>query len=150
MRIKSETGEAKDSSVCRDELDVFKRKSDEGWEEHDIQGNELELFDAAVKWAKAQCNKNELLENGDNLRAVLGDVIRHIRFLTMTPSEVTGSPCESDVLTCEDKLILLRRYISMNTVTPSSNVCCLKKSREKVQNLLENIRILNHSKDPEN
>nr|CAD7595051.1 unnamed protein product [Timema genevievae] len=94
--------------------------------------SELELFDAAVKWAKAQCNKNELLENGDNLRAVLGDVIRHIRFLTMTPSEVTGSPCESDVLTCEDKLILLRRYISMNTVTPSSNVCCLKKSREKV------------------
>nr|CAD7456223.1 unnamed protein product [Timema tahoe] len=96
--------------------------------------SEFELFNAVVLWSRAQCEKQGLEVNGHNIRAVLGDVLKHIRFLAMTPEEVTGPVCDIDVLTTEQQNLVLRRYFSKGTMKTLLNVCCLKKPRERIFN----------------
>nr|CAD7443896.1 unnamed protein product [Timema bartmani] len=93
--------------------------------------SEFELFDAVLHWSRAQCEKQGLEANGHNIRAVLGDVLKHIRFLIMSPEDITGPVCDANIFTTEEQNLILRQYISKETVKSLSNVCCLKNLRER-------------------
>lgn len=64
--------------------------------------HERTVFEAAVKWAKAECTRRQLEPNVRNIRYVLGDAFYHIRFPAMTISEFANGAAKSDLLTCQE------------------------------------------------
>ena len=60
---------------------------------------ELEVFQAALKWAKAKCVQLKRSPEGPNLREVMGNNLFLIRFPTMTAKEFTESVAPQDILT---------------------------------------------------
>nr|CAD7413450.1 unnamed protein product [Timema poppensis] len=70
--------------------------------------SEVELFDAMIRWARVSCHNHDLQDDGHMLRFELANIIDHIRFLTMTIKEFSGSPCESGVLTIEEEVAIFR------------------------------------------
>ncbi|XP_063225573.1 uncharacterized protein LOC134532721 isoform X2 [Bacillus rossius redtenbacheri] len=71
--------------------------------------SEMDVFSAALRWASAACKTKNVAVTGKNLRSTLGEAIRHIRFLSMTNKEFAGSPCESGVLTEQEKADVFQR-----------------------------------------
>ncbi|VDM39858.1 unnamed protein product, partial [Toxocara canis] len=63
---------------------------------------ERTVFEAAVKWAKAECARRQLELSAKNIRSALGDALYHIRFPAMTIGEFANGAAKSDLLTCQE------------------------------------------------
>ena len=63
---------------------------------------EIELFKAVLKWSDAHCAKNGLEATGENRRAVIGDALYEIDFLSMSEKEFAQYVSRSGVLTAEE------------------------------------------------
>ncbi|VDN19659.1 unnamed protein product [Gongylonema pulchrum] len=60
------------------------------------------VYEAAIKWAKAECGRRELPDLPQNLRDVLGNALYHIRFRAMTINEFANGPAKAGLLTCQE------------------------------------------------
>uniref|UniRef100_A0A915PUH9 BTB domain-containing protein n=1 Tax=Setaria digitata TaxID=48799 RepID=A0A915PUH9_9BILA len=60
------------------------------------------VYEAALRWAKAECERQELLVTQTNMRNVLGSALYHIRFPTMTIYEFANGPAKMGLLTCQE------------------------------------------------
>ena len=69
---------------------------------------ELEVFQAALKWAEGKCAKFKRSPEGPNLREVMGNSLFLIRFPTMTADEFTDSVVPKDILTTSEKSDVLQ------------------------------------------
>ena len=63
---------------------------------------EIELFQAVLKWSDAQCAKNGVDATGENRRALIGDAVHEIDFLSMSEREFAQFASRSGVLTAEE------------------------------------------------
>ena len=70
--------------------------------------NEMEVFNASLKWAESRCQQLSMMMEGANLRNVLGDNLFLIRFPTMTFDEINDAIIPQDILTDREGLQLLR------------------------------------------
>lgn len=68
--------------------------------------SEFELYRECDKWAEAECIRSNKQANGENKRAVLGDLRYLIRFPAMSNDELK-SACEGDLLTEQEKVQIL-------------------------------------------
>ncbi|VDK83240.1 unnamed protein product, partial [Onchocerca ochengi] len=59
------------------------------------------VYEAALKWAKAECGRQNLPVSQINMRNVLGNTLYHIRFPAMTIYEFANGPAKIDLLTCQ-------------------------------------------------
>ncbi|KAJ8890468.1 hypothetical protein PR048_009977 [Dryococelus australis] len=94
--------------------------------------SELDVFDGVVRWSKAQCAKQELEVTRENLRSVAGAAINMVRFLAMTHGEFESSPMLSDILSAEEKVLLLTRNIYKKKSSSMNQLCCLVKPRLRI------------------
>ena len=78
---------------------------------------ELEVFQAALKWAEVKCAKFKKSPEGPNLREVMGNSFFLIRFPTMTVEEFTDSVAPRDILTTSEGYDVLR-FIASNSNKP--------------------------------
>ena len=76
---------------------------------------ELEVFQAAVKWAQAKCTKLRRSPEGSNLREVMGNNLFLIRFPTMTAKEFTESVAPRDILTSSEGYDVLQFMASKSS-----------------------------------
>ncbi|VDO39116.1 unnamed protein product [Onchocerca flexuosa] len=60
------------------------------------------VYEAALKWAKAECERRNLPVSQINMRNVLGNTLYHIRFPAMTIYEFANGPAKIDLLTCQE------------------------------------------------
>jgi len=67
---------------------------------------EGDLFEACVKWAKAECKRQSLEDKADNLKTLLADVLPHIRFPCMTMEEVATQVSPYQLLSGEHTLLI--------------------------------------------
>ncbi|XP_002130943.2 BTB/POZ domain-containing protein 6-B [Ciona intestinalis] len=74
------------SIVCRESLSV----------------NETAVFDAANRWAEAECIRNNVEPTGKNKREALKDSLFLLRIPTMSLQEFADGPATSDLLTKEE------------------------------------------------
>ena len=63
---------------------------------------EIEFFKAVLKWSDAQCAKNGLEATGENRRAVIGNALYEIRFLSMSQQDFAHNVSSSGLLTAEE------------------------------------------------
>lgn len=67
---------------------------------------EADLFEAVIRWAEAECKRQDKKVTADNKREVLGDLVTLVRFPQLTMQEVVTKVQFSQMLTQEDLLAL--------------------------------------------
>ncbi|XP_062868609.1 BTB/POZ domain-containing protein 2a [Trichomycterus rosablanca] len=98
--------------------------------ERDTLGvREIRLFGAAVRWAEAETQRQQLQPTPENKRRVLGKALGLIRFPLMTIEEFAAGPAQSGILTDREVVSLFLHF----TVNPKPHVefidrprCCLR------------------------
>ncbi|XP_059399100.1 BTB/POZ domain-containing protein 2-like isoform X2 [Carassius carassius] len=98
--------------------------------ERDTLGvREVRLFGAAVRWAEAEAQRQQLQPTPENKRRMLGKAISLIRFPLMTIEEFAAGPAQSGILTDREVVSLFLHF----TVNPKPHVefidrprCCLR------------------------
>ncbi|XP_051495771.1 BTB/POZ domain-containing protein 2 isoform X2 [Apus apus] len=98
--------------------------------ERDTLGiREVRLFNAVVRWAEAECQRQQLQVIPENKRKVLGKALSLIRFPLMTIEEFAAGPAQSGILTDREVVSLFLHF----TVNPKPRVefidrprCCLR------------------------
>ncbi|XP_051979514.1 BTB/POZ domain-containing protein 2a isoform X1 [Xyrauchen texanus] len=98
--------------------------------ERDTLGvREVCLFGAAVRWAEAEAQRQQLQPTPENKRRVLGKALSLIRFPLMTIEEFAAGPAQSGILADREVVSLFLHF----TVNPKPHVefidrprCCLR------------------------
>ncbi|KAH0617197.1 hypothetical protein JD844_029017 [Phrynosoma platyrhinos] len=98
--------------------------------ERDTLGiREVRLFNAVVRWSRAECQRQQLQVFPENRRKALGKALSLIRFPLMTVEESAAGPAQSGILT-DHKVLSLFLHL---TVNPKPQVefidrprCCLR------------------------
>lgn len=67
-----------------------------------LNAKEQSLFAAAVRWAEAECLRQELDVNADNKRQVLGNALYMVRVPTMKLDEFANGAAQSGILTLQE------------------------------------------------
>lgn len=68
-------------------------------ERDSLRIREVVLFNSVVRWAEQECLRQNLPDNPDNQRAVLGNALSLIRFPLMTVEEFAVEVAQSGILT---------------------------------------------------
>lgn len=68
-----------------------------------LSANELELFRACLAWSNKECHRRSIAVSPENQRDVLGSVLFHIRFPTMSLVEFAQDVSKTNVLTADDR-----------------------------------------------
>ena len=68
-----------------------------------LNATETSLFDAAVRWAEAECIRQDLEPSEENKRLVLGDALYKIRIPLMKLEEFANGAAQSGLLTLQEK-----------------------------------------------
>ncbi|KAL7992925.1 hypothetical protein Chor_017181 [Crotalus horridus] len=90
---------------------------------------EVRLFNAVVRWAEAECQRQQWQLIPENKRKALGKALSLIRFPLMTIEEFAAGPAQSGILTDREVVSLFLHF----TVNPKPRVefidrprCCLR------------------------
>lgn len=104
--------------------------------------SERDLFNAVLRWAKKECNRKGLAEDGTSLRSVIGPALEKIHFLTLTPLQFAEGPALAPLLTQDEKYSVL-----MNISAPGSHFpmpagfskVVEPRQRFRIQSAIENL-----------
>ncbi|XP_053128946.1 BTB/POZ domain-containing protein 1 isoform X2 [Hemicordylus capensis] len=131
------------ASLCLDTIDksTMDAISAEGFTDIDIDTlcavlerdtlsiRESRLFGAVVRWAEAECQRQQLPVTSTNKQKVLGKALSLIRFPLMTIEEFAAGPAQSGILSDREVVNLFLHF----TVNPKPRVdyidrprCCLR------------------------
>ncbi|EMP29159.1 BTB/POZ domain-containing protein 1 [Chelonia mydas] len=131
------------ASLCLDTIDksTMDAISAEGFTDIDIDTlcavlerdtlsiRESRLFGAVVRWAEAECQRQQLPVTSGNKQKVLGKALSLIRFPLMTIEEFAAGPAQSGILSDREVVNLFLHF----TVNPKPRVdyidrprCCLR------------------------
>ncbi|XP_039578837.1 BTB/POZ domain-containing protein 1 [Passer montanus] len=131
------------ASLCLDTIDksTMDAISAEGFTDIDIDTlcavlerdtlsiRESRLFGAVVRWAEAECQRQQLAVTFENKQKVLGRALSLIRFPLMTIEEFAAGPAQSGILSDREVVNLFLHF----TVNPKPKVdyidrprCCLR------------------------
>jgi hypothetical protein len=89
---------------------------------------EVDLFEAVLKWSEAECSRKGIEANATNKRAVMGNAIYQIRFTCMTLQDFAQNASQSGILTPEEMLLF---YEKLGGVERTSEVWNMSETREK-------------------
>ncbi|KAH7698562.1 BTB/POZ domain-containing protein 3-like isoform 1 [Aphelenchoides avenae] len=99
-----------------------------------LQAEETLIFSRVSAWGEAECTRLQLPPEPANIRTVLGDVLRLVRFPLMTGQEFACGPGKSDLLSQEEKLDLYPWFVgkekpAMFSTTPRLEYVCRRFRR---------------------
>ena len=83
-------------------INLLKRES--------LKIEEVQLFQAVLKWSESECSKKGMEVIGKNKRAVLRDAIYQIRFLSMSEKEFVQFVSLTDLLPGEEILPIIHKF----------------------------------------
>ena len=80
-----------------------------------LKMQEVELFQAVLKWIDSQCSRKDLMPTNDNRRSVIGEAIYHFRFFTMSHQEFIQHVCKSNLLTAEEMNLIHEKFLGFDS-----------------------------------
>ena len=91
-----------------------------------LYAEEVHIFDAVKRWAKAKCEEKRLEPTGEALREILGNAVDFIRFPTMSQKEFAHHVVPTRTLASDDALEV---YQFLSGVTPATEMkfSCTKR-----------------------
>lgn len=75
---------------------------------------EMHLFQAALKWAAAECARKDLEPNAQNKRSVLGNCLYLIRIPTMNLEEFANTAAQMGILTPQETIDIFLNFTAKN------------------------------------
>lgn len=105
------------SILCRDTLNL---------------SSELQVFAAITHWACQQCKKARKELTDANKRLQLGDLVFYTRYLTLTLDDFLKGPYASQILSAEEKQVLLDKIKSSAEVQLPKHMQLFKLDIERV------------------
>lgn len=79
-----------------------------------LNSKEINLFEAALAWAQAECVRREIEATPSNKRAMLGSAIYLIRFPTMSLDEFANSAAQLGILTPQETIDIFLHFTAAN------------------------------------
>ena len=76
---------------------------------------EVELFQAVLKWIDSQCSSKELKLTNENRRSVIGEAIYDFRFLAMNLKEFIQHVGKSNLLTAEEMIPIHEKFAGFDS-----------------------------------
>lgn len=76
-----------------------------------LKAPETEIYECALRWASAECERRGRADSGWDRRVVLGSAFCHIRFPLLPPRYFLDNVMRYDVLTMREKLELTRYFL---------------------------------------
>ena len=76
--------------------------------------SELTLFRSCLAWSSKECQRRGLPDAPDNQRTVLGSVLNHVRFPTMSLREFAQDVSRTGVLTADDRCAVFEYLVCRN------------------------------------
>ena len=102
---------------------------------------EVDLFKTVDLWATKECERQGLEADGSNKRRILGEeIVKAIRFPTMTQKDFASEVLASDILTKEE-IVSLVRYLNFVSSSPAGF-----PETKRCQNIHRCCRFLNTTK----
>lgn len=75
---------------------------------------EMNLFEAALNWAGAECSRREIESTPQNKRNVLGDALYLLRIPTMTLEEFANGAAQLGILTDQETINIFLNFTAQN------------------------------------
>lgn len=75
-----------------------------------LKANEIDMFNAGLKWAKHQCVVKNIETNAMNQRQILGDLLYLIRIPLLTLQEYSQVVVRSGILTADEQLLFYKFF----------------------------------------
>ena len=99
---------------------------------------ELGLIQAVMRWADAQCERQQMESSKDNRRSVLKDIMYQLRFASLTPETFVRFNDKFNVLNSEEMIQIFNRKflpaVKQNTMPITTNA---RKSNVKILDIIE-------------
>ncbi|KAL5018173.1 hypothetical protein ScPMuIL_003895 [Solemya velum] len=76
-------------------------------EADDLQACELSVWGALVRWAEAECERQGVATNDENIRQAMGDLVYLVRFLGITAETVARNITVNNILPEREKIGIL-------------------------------------------
>ena len=76
---------------------------------------EVELFQAVLKWIDFQCSSKDIEPTGKNRRSVIGDAIYNFRFFAMSHEQFVQNVSKSGLLTAEEMIPIYERFLGFDS-----------------------------------
>ena len=91
-----------------------------------LYAEEVHIFDAVKRWAKAKCEEKRLEPTGEALREILGNAVDFIRFPTMSQKEFAHHVVPTGIMASDEALEV---YQFLSGVTPATEMkfSCTKR-----------------------
>ncbi|KAL3090674.1 hypothetical protein niasHS_004466 [Heterodera schachtii] len=83
-------------------------------ERDQLRISEIEIWNAALRWADEQCRQNEIECCAENRRKMLGPALSNIRFPLIAKEGFTRTVVPTDVLTTEEVISVYQHYSHPN------------------------------------
>jgi BTB/POZ domain-containing protein 3/6 len=96
-----------------------------------LNAKEGSIFKAAVRWAAAECQRQDLQPTPENKRKVLADALYLIRIPTMAIEEFANGAAQSNILTMEETTNVFLHYHARNK--PCLPFLCTRREGLKPQ-----------------
>lgn len=106
-----------------------------------IGTSEINIFNAAVRWADEHCQKMELPVNGENRRQVLGDILYQIRINLLSLEDFSNVVVPSEVLT-DDVVLKFFKFFTQKTFDCNAITNFIKTARLEYPPLEVNLQTL--------
>ena len=103
--------------------------------------NEVDLFNAVLKWSEAECLRRGIATNVNNKRAVMGNAIYQFRFASMTLQEFGQNVSQLGILTLKENVLFFEKF---SGIERTSEVWNLSERRAGGSNLLRCCRFISH------
>ena len=91
-----------------------------------LYAEEVHIFDAVKRWAKAKCEEKRLKPSGEALRGILGNAVDFIRFPTMSQKEFAHHVVPTGIL-ASDKALEVYQFWSGVTPATEMKFSCTKR-----------------------
>jgi len=92
---------------------IFKRKK--------LAIEEKKLFLALISWGKAECKRNDVNVTPNNIREIVDDELRYIRFPLMLLDDISEVVVPTSLLS-QDELLMLYQYLGDETENKKSEI----------------------------
>jgi hypothetical protein len=103
-------------------------------DEDRINISELDFFNALLRWAEAECSRQDLKDTAENLRLVLQDALALIRFPLMTPREFALQVVPKYILTPTEVITIFQHLsVELDERSTLPAVFCKSESRKKLK-----------------
>jgi len=113
-------------------------------DQDEINISELDFFNAVLRWAQHECERQDMKDTSENLRSVLSDALALVRFTLMSPKEFALQVVPKFILSPIEVITIFQHLsVELEERDGLPEVFCKSESRKKLRQSNPNLLVQN-------